>query len=124
MFSVSKISSYLTMTLCAGLLMVAACGGEEHALPEVDCNAVTVPTYAQLTILESCTACHSSALQDGARLGAPVGVDYDTYDLAVEHGEHGVGEVYAGKMPPPGIGNVTEQDKQDFYAWALCGTPQ
>jgi hypothetical protein len=27
-------------------------------------------------------------------------------------------------MPQPGIGEVTPQEKQDFYTWALCGTPQ
>ena len=124
MLSVSRIYSYLATTFCAGLLLVTACGGHGHELPDVDCDAVTVPTYAQLTILEDCTMCHASTLEGGSRNLAPVGVDYDTYEAAVEHGEHGVEEVYEGKMPPAGIGNVTEQEKLDFYAWALCGTPQ
>jgi uncharacterized membrane protein len=123
MRSLSKIYSYLAMTLCAGLLLVGACGGDDN-LPIVDCDAVTVPTYAQLTILDTCTGCHASVLEGNERGGAPLGVDFDTYELAAEHAEHGVAEVYEGAMPPPGIGETTPQQRQDFYAWALCGTPQ
>jgi hypothetical protein len=42
----------------------------------------------------------------------------------VEHAEHAVEALYENIMPPAGIGNITPQEKQDFYTWALCGTPQ
>lgn len=123
MSSGSRFSLFLGITLCSGLLLLGACGGE-HSLPEVDCDAVTVPTYSELTIIGACTMCHASTLEGGNRNAAPPGIDYDTYQLAMESAEHGAEEVYEGSMPPPGIGNVTEQEKQDYYAWALCGTPQ
>ena len=97
--------------------------GDDHELPMVDCGAVTVPTYAQVRIFERCTECHSSELTGAERQDAPVGVDYDTYASAAVHAEHGAGEVYAGEMPPlPPI--VPDDVKLEFYAWALCDTPQ
>lgn len=100
----------------------AACGGDDGNLPTIDCNAVTPPSFANVAVLDTCTACHSSALSGGARFGAPAGINYDTYAAAVASADDGVSEVYGGTMPPGG--SVPEADKQDFYAWALCGTPQ
>lgn len=118
-----RLGIFLMTTLCAGVLFIGACGDEEHALPEVDCNAGVVPTYGEVALLNSCIACHSSALQAGARNGAPGGIDYDTYDGAAANAEHGAAEVYEGKMPPGG-GNLPAADTEAFYSWALCGTPQ
>lgn len=105
--------------LVAALGMASACGEE---LPEVDCNAITVPTYSQLTVLETCSMCHSSQRTGANRFGAPVGVDFDNYNGARDNSEHAMEEMYEGKMPPPGY-EATEQEKQDFYAWAQCGFP-
>jgi len=91
-------------------------------LPEVDCAASTAPSFSQLAALSSCTNCHSSELSGGDRAGAPVGVDYDTYASAKANAEEGAIEVNAGRMP---IGaNLSSEDKEEFYLWALCGTPE
>ncbi len=107
--------------LIAFALFFAACDGD-HDLPEVDCDTAQIPSYADLNIIDTCVTCHSSQLTGTDRFNAPVGIDYDTYDDAVANAEHGVGEVFEGKMPP--VGTVPEADKEAFYAWGLCGTPQ
>lgn len=114
---------------CAAVLLMTlvACHSDEephgHELPEVDCEVVTPPQFADVALLDSCTGCHSSTLTDADRNGAPVDVNYDTYEDAVAGAEHGAEAVNAGIMPPGG-GTLTEEDKQAFYAWALCGQPQ
>ncbi|MGB1012506.1 MAG: hypothetical protein ACPG4T_00115 [Nannocystaceae bacterium] len=98
--------------------------GHHDEVPEVDCNAnaSTIPTFAEVAALDNCTTCHASTLSGGDRSGAPVGVDYDSFADAMMNAEHGVIEVEAGRMP---IGSsLSEEDKQDFYLWALCGTPE
>lgn len=100
--------------------LTAACGGDD--MPAVDCAAVTPPTFANVALFNSCVGCHSAALSGNERFGAPGDVNYDTYAAAVANADHGVHEVESGSMPP--VGSVSEADKQDFYAWAMCGTPQ
>lgn len=102
-----------------GLLFALGCGKE---LPEVDCTMVTPQTYSQLAIISVCTGCHSSQLSGASRNGAPGDVDYDTFAEAKAGAEEGAAEVFGGDMPPGG--GVNEADKQAFYEWALCGTPQ
>lgn len=120
-----KTSIRVLLAGAALALGTAACdgGGHVHELPEIDCAAVTPPTFANVNLLANCTNCHTSTFTGADRFGAPAGVNYDTYEVAVDNAEHGAAAVYTGFMPPPG-GDVTEQDKQDFYAWALCGQPQ
>ncbi len=125
------------LTACTSLVLVGALAGacdsgdgdsgdsdgsETGELPEVDCAASNVPAFGELAAISSCTSCHSSELSGGDRAGAPVGVDYDTYENAKANAEQGAVEVNAGRMP---IGSsLGESDKEDFYLWALCGTPQ
>ncbi len=105
--------------------LLAAIGcGDEAALPTVDCATPAVPTYAMVTALTtSCVNCHSSTLSGGARFGAPTGLDYNTFASAMTNATEGAAEIFAGSMPPaPAI--IAEADKQVYYRWALCGTPQ
>lgn len=94
----------------------------DPTLPEVDC--VTVPTYTEMTVIFYCTGCHSSNNMGGARNGATPGVDYDNYADAVISAERGVRRIYAGTMPPGGNDHIPQEDKDGFYNWALCGTPE
>ena len=114
------ISSLAGAALLAALLLsLGACG---HDLPDVDCNTAQPPSFSDVTLLSSCVGCHSSELSGSARNGAPSDIDFDTYASAMEHAEHGAGEVYEGAMPPSGT--VSADVKDAFYAWALCDTPQ
>ncbi len=119
------------LTTCVPLLLagalIGACdsGGDgdgDGDLPEVDCDNSNVPSYADLAAINSCTGCHSSDLSGADRAGAPEGVDYDNHADAMRNAESGAREVFAGRMP---VGSTLGAgDKEEFYLWALCGTPQ
>lgn len=108
-----------------GSLASFGCSGGGEDLPEVDCETVTVPTYSQVTALDKCTTCHSSTLTTPVdRNNAEEGYNFDTYEGAVEHATAMVDEVYHGSMPPAGEPDLTEAEKDQLYAWGLCGTPE
>ena len=88
----------------------------------MDPCAGPVPTFSQVSLFDVCTTCHSSQLSGGARQNAPQGIDYDTYQAAVNNAAQGVSAVMAGVMPLRG--SVTQQQKLDFYTWAACDEPQ
>lgn len=94
----------------------------DPTLPPVDC--AVVPGYAEMTVVFYCTGCHNSNNMGGDRRGAPVGVDYDNHAVAMVNAEAGVRRIYAGTMPPGGNDHISQEDKDAFYNWALCGTPE
>jgi uncharacterized membrane protein len=115
--------SILTLT---GVLAVAVSGCEGYddgKGPQIDCATATVPNYADVTMFEVCENCHASSLSGAQRQDAPGDVNFDTYDAAKASAEESLYEVYNGDMPINGY-TVTDEQKQAFYAWAQCGTPQ
>jgi uncharacterized membrane protein len=110
------------------LALVAAtrCAGapeEETAAISVDCSAVTVPKYSELTIWPLCISCHSSTLTGSARKNAPANINFDTYAAAQAQAARAAAEVKAGTMPERGSSQPTDDEKAALYAWAACGTP-
>lgn len=98
---------------------------EELELPDVDCDGADVPTYADVAAFDTCTNCHSSERTGDMRNDAPDDDNFDTYEAAAEIADEAAHEVYEGEMPPDGSGfSLTEDEKQDLYLWALCGTPE
>jgi mono/diheme cytochrome c family protein len=113
---------HIALALIATIASALGCSDDDGGLPDVDCAAAP-PTFAQVTLLSaSCASCHGSTLSGGARQGAPVGMDFDVYESAVQYADAGVRAVYAGRMPPSGAINAAQRDA--FYAWGLCGTPR
>lgn len=70
-----------------------------------------------------CTSCHSSSLTPEDRFGAPVGLDFDTYEGVLAHADAmartAVGE--DARMPP--VGGVSTEERDRFGAWLACGLP-
>jgi uncharacterized membrane protein len=111
-----------SLVVCAGLSL--ACGGGEDPKPLVDCTMVTVPKYSELAAtLPKCTACHSSALTGAARMMAPVGANFDTYDAAKARAVLAASRVSFGQMPPPGATPLTDAEKTALINWGSCGAP-
>lgn len=111
-----RISQLLALLLSAAPL---ACSG--GGAP-VDCKAVTVPKYAEMTAWGKCINCHSSALAGAKRAGAPTGIDFDNYDAAVMDADRALSEVESGAMPPGG--GLSGAEKTQIINWASCDTPQ
>ena len=119
----AKRVRFLSLALLAAAVSLAGACSSESSTPEVDCT-MTVPTYAQVSLLSSvCSTCHSSEKTGAARNGAPTTINFDTFATAKANAGKGVEEVFGGSMPPNGVA-VDEAMKTAFYKWGLCNTPQ
>lgn len=84
-----------------------------------------VQGYAELSgAFSKCTSCHSSELTTPTdRQAAPLGYDYNIYELATQHLEVTRDVVAAGNQPPPGSPQLTAQEKTDMLLWIDCDAP-
>jgi len=117
------------------LLGLGGCKGDDPAPPTVEpqptgdtgttlaCDDVSWESTGQPFLSTWCTACHSSELASGARFGAPVGVDFDSYAdvlaLAALVETSALGS--EARMPP--VGGASDDDKEAFGRWLACGLP-
>jgi hypothetical protein len=71
-----------------------------------------------------CLECHSAQRTGADRFGAPPGLDYDTYDLAIQNANEtlAVGEVVAGTMPPGGA--LSQELMALMLSWQAAGFPE
>jgi hypothetical protein len=123
MFVHSSTFLGVVLALSTGLLVSAGCGSGDDDGVTVDCEG-DVPGYSELSILDTCTGCHSSDLSGEEREDAPADINFDTYEAAVDASLDAVGVLSNGVMPPPGVDMPSAAEKQDFYNWAGCGTPE
>lgn len=116
----------LALALLATAALIPACEQEHEEDgdgPNVDCGAVTVPKFSEMTAWTKCTTCHSSTLTGQDRKAAPVGIDFDTFESARANADTAMSEVFEGAMPLPGNPTLTEAEKTQIYDWASCDTP-
>ena len=120
-----------SLVLGAFALLLPGCGGgdgegsEDSETREIDCEHEAVPTYAQVRAFNVCTNCHSSANEGLARNGAPPSLNFDVYAIAVDAAPRIVNQVAMGSMPPAGFGfSLTDEEKDELFVWAECGTPE
>ncbi|MBX2802339.1 MAG: hypothetical protein KTR31_31955 [Myxococcales bacterium] len=101
-------------------LWVAGCGGSEDPC---DDPALTWHQAGEPFLDTWCTPCHSSAVTDQARLGAPVGNDYDTWSSVVPHASAIRDQLTTDppRMPPAGGADPVEIER--FVDWLDCGLP-
>ena len=115
------------LTSCTGrVCWFGACVEDADPAAETsdtgDCaDAPSWDGFAQPFLTTWCTPCHSSALTEGDRLGAPEGMNFDTWEgaqawstliLAATTGE-------GADMPP--AGGPTEEELELLTAWVTCG---
>ncbi|MCB9749070.1 MAG: hypothetical protein H6713_03585 [Myxococcales bacterium] len=127
MIHTAQLRSRSHLIIAAALALVGLAGlacDEDHGgdYPEVDCSTADVKSFAEMTVWGSCTSCHSSALSGSSRQSAPEGVDFDSFEAAMAQADHAAAEVAEDEMPPGG--GLSEDAKNELYAWARCGTPQ
>ncbi len=129
MTQVTRIKYGLILTLLAAVFTVGvACDADddgeddEEELMAVDCDAVEVPRYEDMSeIWSTCVGCHSTALAGDARQGAPRDFDYDTHEAAMLDPIETAESVLEDEMPPSAP--LSEAAKEQLSIWAQCGTP-
>lgn len=117
----------------AGLGLALACGdggeptaGDSGAYDEglAACEALTWETFGEGYFQTWCTGCHSSALPEGDRAGAPVGVDFDTYAGAAQWADRIDARVLSEPPTMPPVGGSSDAERDRLAAWLDCGLPE
>jgi hypothetical protein len=83
-----------------------------------------VPTFAEVQAFDQvCILCHDSSLTTlEERNDAPLSINFDTFQAASRNPELSAHEVFVGDMPPLDSGvPISEPQKDELYAWTLCG---
>ena len=127
------------LSIAAVCALLLGCGGEgtpepetppppgapetlaERACPEE--SFLTFQDFGGPFFFDWCTGCHSSAMPEGERQGAPPGVDFDTLEdmrawadrIWARAGDHNE------TMPP--IGGPHEEERVALGEWLACGAP-
>lgn len=111
----------------AALLLVAACGGEDPSTIPPQC--MTPPTFARdiAPIVERvCIRCHDEAKVNQAREGAPVGMNFNRYELITDKAAF-ADAITSGRQPPrdamPPPESVTMEERGTVGTWRTCGYP-
>ncbi|MEM9460783.1 MAG: hypothetical protein AAGF11_41855 [Myxococcota bacterium] len=100
--------------------------GPPSAIPGRDCppdSFVTANNFGMPLMLSHCNGCHSSALPEAMRQGAPMMVDFDTVQDVRDHAE----SIYTWAaddheaMPP--VGGPSAQERVWLGDWLACGAP-
>jgi hypothetical protein len=103
------------------LLALWACSGAEPEPPS--CEDATWEAVAQPFLTTWCTPCHASTVSEEDRRGAPVGMDFETWEVA-----HLFADAIARRsnndaaLMPPG-GGTTLVEREQIARWAECGAP-
>jgi uncharacterized membrane protein len=113
----------------ASMAMFISCGCDEKMDP-VQGNGDLDPIDEQVTyttdikpILDrSCIGCHATTVSGADREGAPIGVDYDTYELAKATATEANDRIQAGTMPV--AAPLADEEKNLFDHWVKQGLTQ
>lgn len=87
-------------------------------------SIVTCENFGSSFLSEYCTSCHSSDLPEGTRADAPVGVDFNQYQMVRDWSQR----IYAragdsnDTMPP--AANVEPEQRDRLGEWLACDAPR
>lgn len=120
--------------IAVALLGVSSCKNKDGTIDTVsttttttsDCSpesVLTWDTFGDAFFRTWCTVCHSTQVTDIGRQGAPVGVDFDTWEGVVEN--LGTIQAFALGAEPlmPPAGGVPEADRLLLEEYLTCGAP-
>lgn len=70
-----------------------------------------------------CTPCHASTVPEADRRGAPLGLDFDSWEEASRYADRiaAAAGPDTARMPPGG--GLTEEQRAQLVRWADCGAP-
>jgi hypothetical protein len=107
--------------LCS-FMIIAACGDKQDPVHVFDGDGSEVVTYSSdiKPLLENnCLRCHSVSVSGSDRNGAPVDINFDTYDDIYSHADIANQRIQSGTMPP--TGSLSDQEKALFQQWIADG---
>jgi hypothetical protein len=120
-----RVSLALAVGSTIVLATAIACSSDDSDSKGVSAECKKAPGYEDFAgpfFLNWCTGCHSSALAEGQRQDAPLGVDFDTLDGIRAHSERIVAfAVHSDAMPP--AGGPSQAEREALGRWLSCGAP-
>ena len=112
--------------LAGAMIMLGGCPApdgtdSDDPILEDACADYTWETVGGPYTRSWCTGCHGSAVADGERAGAPVGVDFDDEDGVRDHWDAVQARAVEGEPPsmPPG-GGPSAAELEAFDLWMAC----
>jgi uncharacterized membrane protein len=106
-------------------MFLTGCGDKQDPLSGADVGNNGEVTYTEhiKSILDAnCIGCHAVDKQGASRNGAPVGINFDTYQAAKSSGTRANQLIQAGTMPIGG--QLSSEDKSLFQQWANQNFPE
>ena len=117
------------VSLCVALLVfLAACGDKVDPILEFDAGsaedgeAVTYIEDVRPLLETHCLLCHSQSKQGFERNGAPININFDTYDGILAWIDQASQRIQSGTMPP--TGGIPEDERMLFQRWVDTGFPE
>lgn len=110
------------MLFCFAMLL--GCDGDKQDpvfVSDGDVGAVNFISDVQPILETNCLRCHSISKSGGERNGAPLTVNFDTYENVVNLADRANARIQSGTMPP-GSG-LPDTDRVVFSDWVTSGMP-
>lgn len=125
-FLIGACSAEVESDLRADAGPVTSDGGLDASLAGRSCppdSALTYESFGRPFMRMWCTSCHSSALSDGERGGAPAGSNFDTLEAVRSNREnlYRIAADDAAIMPP--VGGPEMAERWRLGDWLACGAP-
>lgn len=88
-------------------------------------STLTYDNFAEPFFASYCTRCHSSQLSGDARMGAPVGADFDTLEGILAHAHHvdqyaAAGPQATNTLMPPSDPRPSVAERLQLGEWLAC----
>ncbi len=124
-----KFPSWLAVAL-----LVASCNGEDKdAVAETDTDgpaladcadsALTWTNFGEGFVTNWCTGCHSESVEEARRQGAPLDINFDTYEQVAQWSSRIDARVGADSAPMPPADGIPTYEEDDLHEWMRCGLP-
>lgn len=103
------------------LTMLASCGTELGEPVDPPCNMLSYENFGEPFVLDWCRGCHSSALPEDMRQGAPVGVDFDTLDRVRAWRTKMTARISGAAPTMPPAAGPSQEEREMMVEWLQCG---